>query len=1568
MPDMQQTKETQKDRQTKPPALDFNQAPTSVGTELPFNSTALYDGNSIETQVSLLQRMPGQNQHALIQRIQQTQGNQHAQQVLQAYHGTSSRTVHTPSVQTKMTVSDPGDAYEQEAEQVAESVMRMTTTSPAPPPTDNPETPGEDQQLQTHRYLQASGGGDLSGNTITSDMEKDVHQSLQGGTPLPKSERDFFEPRLGADLSNVKVHTDTQASKSAQSLQAHAYTVGSDIAFAPGKYEPGSSAGRKLMAHELTHVMQQGGAGKLKKQSVQRSLAVGQDKPTTMVPLPIPPSREQAAEAQQAPAKWGKTSDTLKNAGKDTALDQPQISDKQTLSEEQPTGADKEQLTPDQGVTAEQETQADAASQQETAEATAQSETPEQEQTISEEQAEAPQEQTPSEEQAEEQAAVPEEEAQLEEIGAESESQKDEVQEEDAVQVEEIIAEGEEQQAQNESDLGVAQEETQKSESNLGEAQTELERNAATPVQFAPAPDMTFPPGTVPYVLDYLGVDVATPMKEKQRQDAVAAGQQIDNFIAETSAQATQITTMATAAQQRIRPAAQQAQVAIKASVAENTALIQSTLEQARQQAESEAETARQEITAKYETTLGNLESTTQTARDAIEGDYASKMEALATLESTKSTEIQQAVDDKVQEVQKSGKDNAQSARSIGQEYIAKYSGETYPEPSLLDGSDYYERKRQAKIGAAKQVAEEYAGEFSSQANDAAGQLASGVPDAQSELQVRIAAAREAIENEHSTTIEALETTLQQALESAETTHTQELQTVDTSLESTLESLSALETALITDLEQTGEQQSTSIAQSAEQSLAAIQSAVAQAATSLNGAIQQLASGARGIPTPTPGQVAPLLAQARGQFTDIYANTQAGLQQQIATAETGITSQQEQSLTLVNAFGTRATEESTPIIEDFVLSLQELVQAATNSFTEMETAHTESTDTQVETTLGNFEATYTQAETDADEVIGCLETGLDSFISQFESGFAPALQAERSKIESEATAAANKVQPAWKKAVAFVLTVVITVVVAVAITALVASGVGLLAGLLIAAGIGAVAGIAKGMINNWAEGEEVLKDFWKNAALGALDGMLQFAGGRFVQGLKLPDVGLKKIAVKQAVDAASGFIKDVAALGIDGQLTWENVGKSILNNLVDGVIGFGTGSALEKFGLTKGSLKEVLTDMGLSTLGDTIAGMTKTFVIAGQPFTFKDALNILGESTAKNLIKTATTQGLKKIEFEEALKDKFNKLAETETKTSGTDASESNKPNKENDDLETAEAAKLAAELAEKLAAEADSGQNKTLDTADKNLKGSEIAEQKGYLAAPEGYHWAKNGDGLILKRNPGKATDPNYPPLQYFPETKQFLSMDQVSLIGKSDAQLQQDFSKWLQNKNSLDPNANVYFNPQEDFDPGVYGYYDPTTKKLHINKGMDGWTETALHEGIHMLSDNGMATRPDGSSVLLLGIADGEVSASGKFLGYKHTGLNEGFTELMALETAQRMGVTNFTPAYQGEIAVATALRDVVGNDTLYQMYYASNSDGLRAATDAKLGAGAFDEISIRINYGDKNGALLIINNGMP
>lgn len=94
---------------------------------------------------------------------------------------------------------------------------------------------------------------------VSADVEDQINNQKGGGEPLPDSAREFFEPRFGNDFSDVRIHANSNADSLNRSISARAFTTGNDIFFRSGEYNPDNSSGRELLAHELTHVIQQTG-------------------------------------------------------------------------------------------------------------------------------------------------------------------------------------------------------------------------------------------------------------------------------------------------------------------------------------------------------------------------------------------------------------------------------------------------------------------------------------------------------------------------------------------------------------------------------------------------------------------------------------------------------------------------------------------------------------------------------------------------------------------------------------------------------------------------------------------------------------------------------------------------------------------------------------------------------------------------------------------------------------------------------------------------------------------------------------------------------------------------------------------------------------------------------------------------------------------------------------------------------------------------------------------------------------------------------------------------------------
>ena len=148
----------------------------------------------------------------------------------------------------QLRVSTPGDMREQAAERMAQRAMAMTS-------------PSSTCQRATHCGLQTGGTAAKKndGAFVTLMGQEGDRSGKEDGQPLTDSIRSYYERRLGHDFSHVRLHTGPIAARAAHSLRARAYTQGQHIVFGAGQYAPHSVAGRRLLAHELAHVVQQSG-------------------------------------------------------------------------------------------------------------------------------------------------------------------------------------------------------------------------------------------------------------------------------------------------------------------------------------------------------------------------------------------------------------------------------------------------------------------------------------------------------------------------------------------------------------------------------------------------------------------------------------------------------------------------------------------------------------------------------------------------------------------------------------------------------------------------------------------------------------------------------------------------------------------------------------------------------------------------------------------------------------------------------------------------------------------------------------------------------------------------------------------------------------------------------------------------------------------------------------------------------------------------------------------------------------------------------------------------------------
>ncbi len=241
-------------------------------------------------------------------------------------------------IQAKLHISQPGDKYEQEADMMADCVMQAPESASvdiAPVSIPHfqrkcadcasgqglcPTCAEEEETLQRKAQTRKADNGAPSASPI---VENEINSLRGGGQPLAPSARSFFEPRFGYDFSNVRVYTNQAASKLSRDFNARAFTTGNDIVFGKGQYDPETTAGKSLLAHELTHVIQQ--TGGLARKSSQPHLIQRQTfpipefdelDPCIIVPPGLPPPLDKASGQQVCGSHAKKIKDLLKGKKK----------------------------------------------------------------------------------------------------------------------------------------------------------------------------------------------------------------------------------------------------------------------------------------------------------------------------------------------------------------------------------------------------------------------------------------------------------------------------------------------------------------------------------------------------------------------------------------------------------------------------------------------------------------------------------------------------------------------------------------------------------------------------------------------------------------------------------------------------------------------------------------------------------------------------------------------------------------------------------------------------------------------------------------------------------------------------------------------------------------------------------------------------------------------------------------------------------------------------------------------------------------------------------------------------
>jgi hypothetical protein len=1016
-----------------------------------------------------------------------------------------------------------------------------------------------------------------------------------------------MEPRFGADLSAVRVHTDSSSVQMNRELGAQAFTHGNDVYFGAGK-SPGQN---ELTAHELTHVIQQTGAVQAKKDAeltteknpelipssstdTSENITVSEQMSTHSVQrlcsecaseLKETPEKDQKPETIQAKEIPGLTSEnsTRQNLSPSPLNADPQVSESSTKTHNNTqeststTSSNVDTQTNTNTVDKTENTQTPEQQQQgqqaveippqvpqsETQDAAATANTSEtspiaekaQEKTVAEE-IKLPPEAAPDGKEQEPGKEQPAADAALAEVP-------------EAQVLEQAVTQNQEAAtAQPAGSDPATQQTAAAAEKAKGEAQagqTELAATNAQAAQLASA-GVTFgaaepKEGEASTVIARKG-EPGTDQKAFLEQQRAEASHQASAFLASAAVKVQTITGLGQNIPARILAVTENAKASVLAAVEQQKAAVTAQIAQLKTQVQAEAQTALTQIQTQQQAAHAAISQSTATAKTQLEGEFTQANTTLAEKETGQIAKIEQLYQQALPKYQAAGEKVGNEAIAVAEKRAAEYESKiTGQDDSLLDGP-LTDNRNKASAKAAREVGKQYKQGLIEEANKQAQQAQQGQSKDIDAVRQIATQSRETLQTQHQTNLESLTSSEQQALSQVEQAKTSLSEAANKALETALQALDQKQQSQLQTLTEYGQQQVTAIEGNGQKVISGLQQGINQAATSLQAALQNFQAQSQGIAAPDPVALGASLAQAGGQIDGAISQVQGQLETHLGTAEQGLIQAGQQALTSLTTIAEGGLQEAQTVATGLTTSLQQLNQSASDTFSQLQEGHNSTIASTTQTAIAGFTQVTQGIETAFNQTNQNLEQGITNSVTQLETGLRGALDQMNADIDKYAKEAADQEQPRWKNVLKVLLVVAVIVVVALVAGPAVIGAVGAMAGAMgasaAAAGVigaivgGAIVGAASGAViqmgNNLIDGKNLMEGVGQAALVGAIGGALGGAGGLVanrIAGTGVTQV-LQRFGIETGFDVVSNILGDLAS---GNPITFENLLTSTLQGI-----------------------------------------------------------------------------------------------------------------------------------------------------------------------------------------------------------------------------------------------------------------------------------------------------------------------------------------------------------------------------------------------------------------------------------
>ncbi|MBA3394497.1 MAG: DUF4157 domain-containing protein [Deltaproteobacteria bacterium] len=971
------------------------------------------------------------------------------------------------------------------------------------------------------------------------------------GQPLAAAVRKKMEAELGISLERVRVHTDRVAADAARAVRAEAFTVGEDIFFADSAYAPESRDGQKLIAHELAHVVQawegrtRKGGDSLHVSSPGEALeqeaeAIAEridrrddrrgEQPTGRTQGKHPerqqaeqatrraetPLREPRALPQASPAAPAARSSSLlrKAACDQNAAPQGKAGGANAAPGKEPRGTvPTTQVTRDRAVE-----QATKQSKQSTDRMTG-----------------AGAELTKRVDGATKQSL-----GQLKKGIQAAKANPPGKKAGEAGKLHDKKA----QQAKQAAAAKAAKAKAKVSSAKYDGAVPQVDASPSStgekgPVKFKKVGDWTpYMPEPLPDQDDRERKRIQKLVEKKVNEDRRESAAILNHFRQAQIKQAGAVRAMAPGLQAKIAGAQSAAIGQVSASESAQSAAVQGHVASVQAQVRAHAAAMKGQITSAHAASLAQIRAATQAANQKLVQAKTQAITDIGTAETAQLAAVAAEFLSAKTRIIAMGAAKAGEAAGLGSSVSLPYDGE----------------KLEAAQKAAKETAAAYASAMPEEASKAAEQLGAEQPKTESDVRKIASDQRTAVNQAFTQAKQAIEQADKQAQQSADQTKTSALAGIDAVASSTSAQLAAHGASQVAAIRQQGAAARAGITQAGAAAKAGVAKAVAAAASGIEKGAQGVVAGARNLETPNPETTRAQVAQGAQELQQGSSQVIGGLKKNADQSAAGLTKQATSAASGMAQTAAAAKQGATAMGQGAQQSMTAAAQGAQQTLTQVAQGHKQTADQVVQGATDGFKQlvqgvrdAYTAATTQ-------LRTGLNGAVTSVGTSFNEAVPTkETADILANAKKAADAVKPWWKKALAFVVSVVVAIVVVVVITALIVTT-GPVGAILVGAAAGALGSVAGQMASNLVLGNSLMEGVtWQSVAMGAIGGgvaagltaglsagagQLAAGGGRFAaSGARITTAmgggsGLANYGIRLGVNVGSDFVSDAAAQAI----------------------------------------------------------------------------------------------------------------------------------------------------------------------------------------------------------------------------------------------------------------------------------------------------------------------------------------------------------------------------------------------------------------------------------------------------